>query len=250
MSNCRGRGSCRRSPVAAEPREHDCCHGERDVEEEDPPPGSPFDERSSQRGPPEADGTRACSPEPDRPSALLPEGLAKKSEAPGREQGSGGALENPPDDEHSGVRRCSGQSRGEREPDRSRDEGLPPAQPIAERAGDEVEGSEGQRVREDDPLLPREADSELFADHRHGNAHGGHVGHRRTEDRGAEGQAAGGLRCHLPLDSHLGASNASGETRSRRYGRRGAGTDHIGIGDLDPSRLRRSRQGAAVPAGY
>ena len=141
-------------PAAGE-REEDRGGGERQVQEEDPAPRDPLDERPAGRRAEDRCDARERGPEPDRVPRVLAVGGPEERERVRGQERARDALERPRDDQDGLVRRRPGEERGEREAARARDEDAPPAVAVADRAADEVEGRERERVGEEDPLLAR-----------------------------------------------------------------------------------------------
>ena len=185
---CLGAGS----PSVRDPGEGDRDDRQRDVQEEDPPPRRPLDERTSERG--AAEGHRSCPgrPDSDRPAALVAERRAEEREAPGRQKSTCRTLKDSGEDENGRARRDPAEGRGKGKTGAPDDEHSPPPQPIVEGSGDEIQGGERERVGKHDPLLRAEADPEVTPDLGEGNVDRRHRGHRGAKDRGDECQTAAG----------------------------------------------------------
>src|SRR5918995_846286 len=75
--------------TAAETREHDSERGEREVDEEDPAPGDPFDERTADGRACDRGDTREGGPESDRASRLIAVDPSQEGERVRRQESAG-----------------------------------------------------------------------------------------------------------------------------------------------------------------
>ena len=89
-----------------------------------------------------------------RPASVAVD-AAQERERVRRQEGAGDALEGARDDQRRPFGAAPARSGGEREARGAGDEDAPPAVAVADRAADEVERRERQRVGEEDPLLAR-----------------------------------------------------------------------------------------------
>ena len=156
----------------------------RQVDEEDPAPRCVLDQQAAEGRPDQRADARPRGPQSDRAAALRAERRAEQRQAVRREQRSEHALEHPSGDEERRVRRDAAQRRSDREAGDPDGEERPAAEPIAQRAGHDVERGDGQRVGEHDPLLGRKAGVELAADRGQRDVHDAAVdeGDRRPDD--------------------------------------------------------------------
>ena len=158
----------------ADPDHH---RGERDVDEEDPPPGRrldqpPAEERADRGHDPAEPGPRA-----DRGGAVLGgEARLQDREAAGREQRGTDPLQRAGGDERSSEsarpRTAPTHPANHATPSRKI---APPAVPVAERAAEQEEAGERQRVGVHDPLQAREPGIEVAADRRQRDVDDGRV---------------------------------------------------------------------------
>src|SRR6185436_8381822 len=137
---------------------------EREVDEEDPAPRDPLDERAANGRPRNRGYCRERRPEPDRASGLVAVDAAQKGERVRRQKGARDPLQRAGEDEKAARRGEAGEDRGNGEARGSRDERRSPPVAVADGAADEIERSEGERVGEDDPLLAGEAEVEVLRD--------------------------------------------------------------------------------------
>ena len=170
--------------------QHDGRGGERQVEEEDPAPGDPLDERAAGGGSRDRGDARERRPQPDGTSGFGTVDAAEKREGVRGQERAGDALERPRDDECGLVRRGAREQGGDCEAGRARDEDPAAAVAVPDRAADEVQGRERQRVGEEDPLLACQAEPEILLDgrERHDDHRRVDERQRRPEDGGGEGQ--------------------------------------------------------------
>ena len=113
-----------------------------------------------------------------------------------REQRSPDALQDPRADQHPDAGREPAQGRGQREPDHADEEHLAAAQPVAERAAEQDEPGQRQRVPADRPLQAAQRSArQAPADGRQRDVHDGGVeqGHAGAQHRGQQDPAAAGL---------------------------------------------------------
>ena len=94
------------------------------------------------------------------------------------EHGAADSLQRPAADQHALARRERREQRCQGEEDDADDERATEADAVADRAADEVEGRERERVREVDPLLTAEAEPEVLLHPRQRHDH-----NRRVEER-------------------------------------------------------------------
>jgi hypothetical protein len=127
-----------------------------------------------QRGP-HADGAAAF---------LRREGGAEHREARGHEQRGPNSLHGPRGDEGNRTGRESATERSDGERRRADGEESLPAEAVSERASDENQRGEKQRVGLHDPLGAGNADAQVLLEHRQRHAHDGPVDerHARAED--------------------------------------------------------------------
>ena len=113
---------------------------------------------------------------------------------PGVEQRGARPLHRPGRDQEPGVRRQAAGERREREPHRADHEDLPAAVDVAERAAEQQQAGQRQRVAVDDPLHAGHGGVEVPADRGQRDAdHGGvERGDARPEHRGREHPPPGG----------------------------------------------------------
>ena len=159
---------------------------EREVDEEDQPPrGRPRRCSPPSGGPTIVASAVARGPDPDRAPGLLLVERPDQREAVRRDERGRDPLEGARGDQLLDVLREPGERRGERRRRRPPREDAPPAEAVAERAGDEVERDERERVGERDPLLAGEAEVEPLADRRQRERDDERVQERerRSEDR-------------------------------------------------------------------
>ena len=126
----------------------------------------PLGQRAADRRPGDRRDARERRPEPDRAARRR---RRRRREA-GRASSWSGTRRRRPAARarRSAARRSAPRPRGptSRRSRRARDERRPAPVAVADRAAGEVEGGEGERVREEDPLLAREAEVEVALDRR------------------------------------------------------------------------------------
>ena len=170
-------------------------HGEpreRQVDEEDPAPRHPFHERPADRRAGDRGDARERGPEPDRaPGLVAVRGAQERERVRGQERARD-PLQRAGEQQHLLVRRCPGEERREREGPGTGDERPPPAVLVADRPAREVERGERERVGEEHPLLPGEAEAEVLLDRRQRHDHDRRVDERQrgADDRRRQRQPA------------------------------------------------------------
>ena len=102
--------------------EHHRGRREREVEEEDPAPRDPFDERAAGGRPGDRGDARERRPEPDRAPRVCAVDAAQERERVRGQERARDALERPRDDQGRLVRRRAREQGGEREASRAGDE--------------------------------------------------------------------------------------------------------------------------------
>jgi hypothetical protein len=184
--------------VAGDERRHDRDERKRDVEEEDHAPRDRVHERAADHRSGGGRDPRPRRPGADRLTRLVLVRRAQQGEAAGGEQGAEDALYGACGDEDPGARCEAGKHGSDREPGDADDERVRVAVAVAERARREVEGGEGERVAEEDPLLAGQAEAEVLVDRRQGDIDDERIEerHRRAEDRRDEDESLTGLGCH------------------------------------------------------
>ena len=140
---------------------------ERDVQDEDGPPGDRVDEEAAQR---RAEGDRPARPGRPRPDRCATLGALERRgddrERAGDQQRPGHPLQSPEADQHARVRRDRAQEGSDAEPGHPGREHPPPTDEVAQRATDQHERPERQEVGLDDPLLLGEVGAEVVAEPR------------------------------------------------------------------------------------
>ena len=149
----------------------------------------PLDERAAGGRPGDRRDARERRPEADRAPRLCAVDAAEERERVRGQERARDALKRPRDDQGRLVRRRAREERGERESRGAGDEDRPPAVAVADRAADEVEGGERERVGEEDPLLARQAETEILLDRRERDDD-----HRRVDERERRAEDGGGER--------------------------------------------------------
>ena len=185
------------------PGDEDHEHGQRDVEEEDQPPAGQVDEGAAQERADEPGDPGEGGPHPDRrcPVGGAERGLDER-QAAGGEQGPADALQRAGGDQLARGLGEPAQQRRRGEPGDAHEEHPPPAVPVTERAAEQDQRGQRQRVAVDDPLQVRQRGVQVAADRRQRHLHRGgvqerhargeHGGHEHPPARrGAEGQAGG-----------------------------------------------------------
>ncbi len=172
-------------------------HGDREVQEERPAPREVLDQPAAEDGP-EGGGDRAGGrPRPDgEPSLLFGERRAQDGEAARHEERRTHALHRARDHElpHT-ARQPAGAGRRGEEHDPARIDATP-AEPISQRAADQQERGEKERVRLDDPLDVGDGGAELALQRRQGQVDDRAVdeGEARAEHRRGQHPRPSGLR--------------------------------------------------------
>ena len=178
--------------AAAELREPDRDHREREVEVEDPAPRRPLDDRAADRRPDDGRDAREGRPEADRAAGLRRRRRARSSaselvvrNAPPIPCSVRAAISTGP----SGAAPAMAEATAKAATPALKAVRRPTRSPTAPR--EEVERGERQRVAEEEPLLAREPEAEILLDRRHRDDDDGGVDerHRRAEDRRRERQA-------------------------------------------------------------
>ena len=158
-------------------RDDDDNGGQRQVDEEDPTPAWAGHEIAADERPDGAGDAAEARPGADRLTAiLLHEGGIDDGEAARCEQRTANALERARGDQHLDVGRQRAQRRGNREPDGAEHEYSTSTVPVAERAAQENERSQRERVTGDRPLQSVELGVQVVAERRQGD-----VDHRRVD---------------------------------------------------------------------
>ena len=168
---------------------------DRQVDDEDRPPGDRADQVAAEQRPERRRHAAQPRPGADRAGAVAgPEAGLDDRQAAGRQQGAADPLDQPGDDQQLGARRDRAEQRGGGEEADAEDEDAPPPVAVAERAAEQDQRGEGQQVAVEDPLQGAGAGAEVAADVRQGDVDDGAVeeGHPRAGDGGGEQPAAGG----------------------------------------------------------
>ena len=159
------------------PQRHDHDHhGERDVDEEHRAPGPLDQEAAEERADRPGDAAQARPGADGRGAVAAVERRRDQRQAARGQQRAADALQRAPGDEELHRRREPAERRGHREPHDADDEDPAAAEAVAERAAEQDQPGEGERVAVDRPLQRREARVELGAD-----ALERDVDHRRVE---------------------------------------------------------------------
>ena len=224
---------------------------DRDVDEEDPLPAEALgDDAADQR--PDRDGAadrRAPDAERRRPVFAV-ELLADQGQRGGEHPGAADPLQAAGEVEQGRVLGDAAEERGEGEDPEADREDAPAPEPVAERAGGEQEGGEGQRVGVDDPLQAGEAGVEFALDVRQGDVDDGDVEQqheRRDRDEDEGPPFALHRRATLknrPRSARGGLRPPGGRTSRGCAGR--SSSPAAGPGGRPPSAKRTS---SAAPAG-
>ena len=173
------------------------------VDREHPAPACVLDQEAAEERADRHGDTGRAGPRADGRGTV---GLAERGlddrERTGCQEGSGGALQHPEDDQlHRGLReRAERAADGEsRDPDQI---GTPASQPVPQRAADQDQRGEAQQIAVRDPLEVGERGPEVVTDVAKCDVHDGAVEHgdaRPQRDR-EEGQATeGGAPCEEPV---------------------------------------------------
>ncbi len=217
-----GEQSSRRvqGPVAAvqvggriAPGQQDRAGGERQVDEEDGPPGDQIDQAATQHRAQGARGGAGGGPDADRPSfRLAGEGGAQDGEAVRHQQGSPGALDEARCDQPRQAGRQRAAQRGQREQGGPEDQDAPPPETVPGRAACQQEGAQRQEIGVHHPLQGagvgreaapdgRQADVDDAAIHKGeagrqdgGRQHQAGMAHARSAGAGPGGGIAGGVK--------------------------------------------------------
>ena len=239
-----GRAAVRLAVVAAPgQREHDGEGRERHVDQEDPAPRDRLHDDAAERRPAHGREAREGGPEADRPARLARPGHPEQREARRRQHGAADSLQRPAADQHPLARRERGEQRCQGEEDDADDERAPEADPVADRAADEVEGRERERVRQVDPLLTAEAEPEVLLHPRQRHDHDGRVEERerRAERRREQRQQLHAARRLHPRTLSVGCNGAA---------RRTGGTRRAGSGRAALPRRHGRAQGLISGASH
>ena len=180
---------------------------QRQVDEEHQPPGHRVDQppakkRTYSGGHAAEAGPRADGGHP----VILGEGGLQDGQAARGQQRPADALQGARRDQHPDVRRHPAQQRRDGEPHGADDEHLPPPVAVPERAAEQQQPGQGERVGVHHPLQAGHAGVELPADGRerdadHGRVERGHAraehggGHHPPARRGRQPQGRGRRRC-------------------------------------------------------
>ncbi len=215
--------------------EHDG-HGEGQVDEEHPAPAHGLHQPAPQERAGRAGDAGQPGPGADGAHPVLgAEGRLQDRQAARRQQCSADALDRAGGDESADVGRDSTGQRRDGEPHDADHEHPPPAEPVAERAAEQDQGGEGQRVGVDGPLQARDPRVQVLTDGGQRDVDDRAVDerHPRAEDGGREHPAAsgpaegqqrrrgrGGALRHVPR--HVAAMSAS-NTRCAGSVRAGSG---------------------------
>jgi hypothetical protein len=106
----------------------------------------------------------------------------------GGEQRAADALQRPRADEHADVGGQAAQRRGQREPDHPDHEHAAPAEPVAERAAEQDQPGQGERVGGDRPLQAGQGGVQALADGGQGHVDHGAVQHRHAGPEHGSGE--------------------------------------------------------------
>jgi len=159
--------------------------GEQDDDREHEPPRAAVDERSAEERPDRGRDPGPAGPSPDRLTAVVAvEARLDDRQAPRDHQRAGDTLKHPCCDEQPRARRRGAQEGGHREADRTEHEHASPPVPVAERAAEDDERTEGDQVAVHDPLEAAEREPEVTSDRGQGEAHDARLekGRPRPED--------------------------------------------------------------------
>ena len=173
-------------------REHDRDRRERHVDQEDPAPRDRLHDDAAERRPAHRREAREGRPEADRAARLARPRHPEQRQARRREHGAADSLQGTAADQHALARRERGEQRRQREEDDADDERATEADAVADRAADEVEGRERERVGQVDPLLTAEAEPEVLLHPRQRHDHD-----RRVEERERRAERRREQRQHL-----------------------------------------------------
>ena len=187
------------------PRADDHERGDRNVDEERPPPAGAVDE-------PATDERAECAGDAAerRPGAdgagpiVLGEAGLQDRQTPGREQRRSHTLQDPRRDQHAGPLGGAAQDGCDGEPDGADEEDPATAVAVAECAAEQDQRGECDEVAGEHPLERRDVDTQVVADVRQGDVDDGRVEltHRTRGNRGDERDAAA-VRVGIP--TRLGA---------------------------------------------
>ena len=151
--------------------------GDRQVDQEGPPPARAVDEPSTHE---RSESARDATESGPRADGLGPigqdEDRLQDGQAPGVSRAAPDALEHPCADEHLDVRRRAAQQRRDGEPHGADHEDLAAPVPIAECAAEQDEGGQREQVARQHPLQRADARVQILTD----------VGERDVDDRGVE----------------------------------------------------------------
>ena len=215
-------------------------HDQRQVDVEDQPPGHRVDQVPAQEGPDRGGHPTEPRPRPDGPAAvLLGERRLQDRQAARRQQRRPDALQRPRHDQELRRRCHPAQGRRHPEPDDADEEHPPAAQPVTQRAAQQQQAGQRDRVRAPHPLQRVDPGAELPADGRQGDPDDGGVqpGHARPEDGGRE---------HPPA---AGAGVAEGLRLDRRRRGSPATSQHAHRHLPTPPLSLGVREGRSVPMG-
>ena len=149
---------------------------DRDVEEEDPLPAEALGDDAADQRPDRDRAADHGSPDAERGRPVFAvELLADQGQRGGEHPGAADALQPAREVEQGRVLGDAAEERGEGEDPEPDREHAPAPEPVAERAGGEQEGGEGQRVGIDDPLQAGEAGVQFTLDVRQGDVDDGDV---------------------------------------------------------------------------
>jgi len=159
--------------------------GHRDVDQEDRPPAAGLQQPPAQEGRDRGGDPAEAGPCPDRAGAVAwGEGRLDDRQAGRCHQRAADTLHSPRGYQPSDAGRGRAQHRRQREPAQADQEHPPPPPPVAERAGQQDQRGQGQRVARDGPLQCPEAGVQVPSDR--GQRDGDHRGvdprHRRPRD--------------------------------------------------------------------
>ena len=160
-----------------------------DVDQEDPPPAAGLQQPPACEGRNRGGHPAEPGPRPDRAGAVGGlEGRLDDRQARRCHQRASDALHGPRGDEPSDAGRGRAQHRRQGEPAQPGQEHPPPPPPVAERAGQQKQCSQSQRVARDCPLQVLEAGVQVPSDRRQRDDDHGGVDpcHRRPQDHRRE----------------------------------------------------------------
>ena len=197
------------------PRAHDHERGDRNVDEERPPPAGAVDEPATDERAECAGDAAERRPGADGPGPIvLDEAGLQDRQTPGREQRRSHTLQDPRRDQHAGPLGGAAQDGCDGEPDGADEEDPATAVAVAECAAEQDQGGECDEVAGEHPLERRDVDTQVVADVRQGDVDDGRVEltHRTRGNRGDERDAAA-VRAVFQLagcGGHVSAGRAHG----------------------------------------